>query len=81
MPYASLQPAGSTLEEYRSSLVSWAIKAKGLGFKAAKLEATLTGPYAHEVSRYSDITLQKYEVYAIRNDLVKFFKICHIFGI
>ena len=50
MPYASLQPAGSTLGEYRSSLVSWAIKAKSLGFKAAKLEATLTGPYAHEVS-------------------------------
>ena len=55
MPYASLQPAGNTLEEYRSSLVSWAIKAKGLGFKAAKLEATLTGPYAHEVSCYSDL--------------------------
>ena len=43
VPYASLQPAGSTLEEYRASLVSWALKAKKLGFKAAKLEATLTG--------------------------------------
>ena len=43
VPYASLQPAGSTLVEYQASLVSWALKAKKLGFKAAKLEATLTG--------------------------------------
>ena len=48
VPYASLQPSGGSLEEYRLSLVSWATKAKEMGFQAAKLEATLTGPYAHE---------------------------------
>jgi L-alanine-DL-glutamate epimerase-like enolase superfamily enzyme len=48
VPYASLQPSGGSLEEYRNSLVAWATRAKELGFRAAKLEATLTGPYAHE---------------------------------
>lgn len=47
-PYASLQPSGATLPHYTASLVEWATRAKDLGFTAAKLEATLTGPYAHE---------------------------------
>ncbi|MEM7233813.1 MAG: mandelate racemase/muconate lactonizing enzyme family protein, partial [Planctomycetota bacterium] len=46
-PYASLQPNGSSFEEYRDSLVEWVLKARDLGFRAAKLECTLTGPYNH----------------------------------
>jgi L-alanine-DL-glutamate epimerase-like enolase superfamily enzyme len=46
-PYASLQPLGETFAEYRDSLVAWAIKAKELGFKAGKMEVTLSGPYNH----------------------------------
>ena len=40
-PYASLQPLGSSFEEYRDSLVEWAEKARNLGFKAVKSEVTL----------------------------------------
>ena len=47
IPYASLQPAGHSFQEYKDSLVEWAIKAKDLGFKAVKSEVTLNGPYAH----------------------------------
>ena len=46
-PYASLQPAGSSFEDYRDSLVAWAVKAKSLGFHAVKTEVTMSGPYAH----------------------------------
>jgi len=46
-PYASLQPLGNSFEEYKDSLVEWAIKAKNLGFKAVKSEVTMNGPYAH----------------------------------
>lgn len=46
-PYASLQPAGDSFEEYRDSLVEWAERAVGLGFRAMKAEVTLNGPYAH----------------------------------
>jgi len=46
-PYASLQPTGSSLEEYRDSLVAWASRAKELGFRAGKMEVTLSGPYRH----------------------------------
>jgi L-alanine-DL-glutamate epimerase-like enolase superfamily enzyme len=46
-PYASLQPAGDSFEEYRDSLVAWAARARELGFKAAKAEVTMNGPYAH----------------------------------
>jgi L-alanine-DL-glutamate epimerase-like enolase superfamily enzyme len=46
-PYASLQPNGSSFEEYRDSLVAWAQRAKGLGFRAVKAEVTMNGPYAH----------------------------------
>ena len=47
IPYASLQPVGHSFQEYKDSLVEWAIKAKDLGFRAVKSEVTLNGPYAH----------------------------------
>jgi L-alanine-DL-glutamate epimerase-like enolase superfamily enzyme len=47
VPYASLQPEVSDFNAYRDSLVSWAMQAKDLGFRAAKAEVTLSGPYAH----------------------------------
>ena len=47
-PYASLQPSGSTVQEYGDSLVAWANRAAKYGFEAAKLECTLGGPYNHE---------------------------------
>ena len=46
-PYASLQPNGATFGEYKASLVEWVLRAKELGFQAAKLEVTLSGPYNH----------------------------------
>jgi len=47
VPYASLQPSGHDLAEYRDSLVAWAERARGLGFRAVKAEVTMNGPYAH----------------------------------
>ncbi len=47
-PYASLQPDVSSFDAYRDSLLSWARKAKALGFRAAKLEVTPCGPYRHK---------------------------------
>ena len=47
-PYASLQPEVTSLDAYVSSMTSWATRARGLGFTAAKLEATFDGPYAHK---------------------------------
>lgn len=47
VPYASLQPMGESFEQYRDSLVAWALRAKQLGFTAAKMEVTLSGPYNH----------------------------------
>lgn len=46
-PYASLLPTGHTLADYRTSLRQKVIQAKALGFKAAKLEVCLSGPYSH----------------------------------
>jgi L-alanine-DL-glutamate epimerase-like enolase superfamily enzyme len=46
-PYASLQPAGASFEEYRDSLCEWAHRARDLGFRAVKAEVTMNGPYAH----------------------------------
>ncbi len=50
-PYASLQPAGSSFEEYRDALVQSALDAKALGFTAMKSEVTMNGPYAHSGMR------------------------------
>jgi L-alanine-DL-glutamate epimerase-like enolase superfamily enzyme len=46
-PYASLLPNGHDLDGYRESLVNKALRAKSLGFRAAKLEVCLNGPYSH----------------------------------
>jgi L-alanine-DL-glutamate epimerase-like enolase superfamily enzyme len=48
VPYASLQPDVSSFAAYRSSIVEWALRARDLGFRAAKLELTFGGPYRHE---------------------------------
>lgn len=47
VPYASLQPEVASYDAYRDSMVTWALEAKRRGFRAAKAEATLAGPYAH----------------------------------
>jgi L-alanine-DL-glutamate epimerase-like enolase superfamily enzyme len=48
-PYASLLPnAGGSWDDFSQTLVDQAIWAKRLGFRAAKLEILVTGPYAHE---------------------------------
>jgi L-alanine-DL-glutamate epimerase-like enolase superfamily enzyme len=46
-PYASLQPETSSFEDFRDSMVDWARRAVGAGFRAVKAEITLEGPYAH----------------------------------
>ncbi|HUK49885.1 MAG TPA: mandelate racemase/muconate lactonizing enzyme family protein [Terriglobales bacterium] len=46
-PYASLLPAGNTLDEYSSNLVEKLVQAKKYGFDAAKLEICINGPYSH----------------------------------
>jgi L-alanine-DL-glutamate epimerase-like enolase superfamily enzyme len=46
-PYASLQPEVSSFAAYRDSLVAWARTARDRGFRAAKAEVTLSGPYRH----------------------------------
>ena len=53
-PYASLLPDGHTLKEYSDSLVNKTIKAKELGFKAAKLEICIKGPYSHNNLQIED---------------------------
>jgi L-alanine-DL-glutamate epimerase-like enolase superfamily enzyme len=40
-------PTGRTLEAYRESLVEKAVQAKALGYRAAKLEVCINGPYSH----------------------------------
>jgi L-alanine-DL-glutamate epimerase-like enolase superfamily enzyme len=47
VPYASLQPDADTVDAYHAMLVDWAKRAKSLGFRAAKVECTFSGPYAH----------------------------------
>jgi L-alanine-DL-glutamate epimerase-like enolase superfamily enzyme len=47
-PYASLQPEVSSFDAYLDSMVRWAGTARRIGFTAAKLEATFSGPYAHK---------------------------------
>jgi L-alanine-DL-glutamate epimerase-like enolase superfamily enzyme len=53
-PYASLQPEVSSFDAYLESMVSWATTARDIGFRAAKLEATFSGPYAHKGLRGPD---------------------------
>ena len=47
-PYASLQPEVDSFDSYVSSMVGWATRARAMGFRACKLEATFSGPYVHK---------------------------------
>jgi L-alanine-DL-glutamate epimerase-like enolase superfamily enzyme len=38
---------GNSYQEYKDSLVTWAVRAKEMGFSAGKMEVTLSGPYNH----------------------------------
>ena len=73
-PYASLQPLGSSFEEYRDSLVEWAEKARNLGFKAVKSEVTMNGPYAHNGMKEND-DKHTLVLEAVRNALGKEIKL------
>ena len=53
-PYASLLPSGSTLEEYRVSLLKKARWARDFGFRAAKMEICIKGPYTHNLLHEGD---------------------------
>ncbi|MGC8641110.1 MAG: mandelate racemase/muconate lactonizing enzyme family protein [Isosphaeraceae bacterium] len=53
-PYASLLPTGRTLGAYRASLMDKTRRARALGFRAAKLEVCINGPYSHNGLRESD---------------------------
>jgi L-alanine-DL-glutamate epimerase-like enolase superfamily enzyme len=53
-PYASLMPDGWTLGEYRKSLLEKVQWARGFGFRAAKLEICIKGPYSHNRLREGD---------------------------
>jgi len=53
-PYASLLPEGRTLDEYRQSLLAKAKWACDYGFRAAKMEICVKGPYAHNLLREAD---------------------------
>jgi L-alanine-DL-glutamate epimerase-like enolase superfamily enzyme len=46
-PYASLQPEVDSFDAYVHSMVAWASRAREIGFRACKLEATFSGPYVH----------------------------------
>jgi L-alanine-DL-glutamate epimerase-like enolase superfamily enzyme len=46
-PYASILPDGNTLTEYTDGLVQRTVAARDLGFRAAKLEICIHGPYSH----------------------------------
>jgi L-alanine-DL-glutamate epimerase-like enolase superfamily enzyme len=46
-PYASLQPEVESFDAYVESMVAWGERAKAMGFRAVKLEATFSGPYVH----------------------------------
>jgi L-alanine-DL-glutamate epimerase-like enolase superfamily enzyme len=53
-PYASLLPIGRTLDEYRESLIAKTVQARAMGFRAAKLEVCVNGPYSHNGLQESD---------------------------
>jgi L-alanine-DL-glutamate epimerase-like enolase superfamily enzyme len=47
VPYASLLPEGDDVETQAVSLVDKSRRAQSLGFRAAKLEVCINGPYSH----------------------------------
>ncbi|MGA2329852.1 MAG: mandelate racemase/muconate lactonizing enzyme family protein [Bryobacteraceae bacterium] len=58
-PYASLLPTGRTPAEHRESLVAKAKEARRVGFRAAKVEVVVKGPYAHNgVSGSDDLIVE-----------------------
>ncbi len=54
VPYASLLPTGHTVDEHCASLVEKALRAQALGFRAAKLEVCINGPYSHNGLQVDD---------------------------
>jgi|694.fasta_scaffold15061_2 L-alanine-DL-glutamate epimerase-like enolase superfamily enzyme len=54
VPYASLLPEGDDLETYGRVLRERALTAQKLGFRAAKLEICLKGPYSHNSLQIAD---------------------------
>ena len=54
MPYASLLPTGTTLDRYQQSLQGKLMQAKARGYRAAKLEVCMNGPYTHNDLHESD---------------------------
>jgi len=54
VPYASLLPHGTSLDEQRENLVEQTRRAVAAGFRAAKLETIVAGPYAHNGLREGD---------------------------
>ncbi len=46
-PYASLLPTGNTVAELRALLLDKCCRVQKLGFRAAKLEVCINGPYSH----------------------------------
>lgn len=53
-PYASLLPEGDDLDTYTRVLVERAVAAQRLGFRAAKLEICIKGPYSHNSLQIPD---------------------------
>jgi L-alanine-DL-glutamate epimerase-like enolase superfamily enzyme len=53
-PYASLLPEGDDLDTYTRVLVERAVTAQRLGFRAAKLEICIKGPYSHNSLQVAD---------------------------
>ena len=53
-PYASLLPEGDDLDTYGRVLRERAVAAQKLGFRAAKLEICLKGPYSHNSLQVAD---------------------------
>ncbi len=65
VPYASLQPGGTTFAAYRDALCRSAEEAKRLGFKAVKAECTMNGPYAYN-GMHEDYSKHTQVVAAVR---------------
>ncbi len=47
VPYASLLATGNTVDTQCASLIEKALTAQAMGFRAAKLEVCINGPYSH----------------------------------
>jgi L-alanine-DL-glutamate epimerase-like enolase superfamily enzyme len=59
VPYASLLATGRTVDEHVESLVEKALRAQAMGFRAAKLEVCLNGPYSHHGLQEDDTAVVK----------------------